>query len=223
MLRFVDVDFGYGALSHFRGINFHLERGRFMLISGPSRSGKTTLVQLIAGQILPDRGEVLVDGESTARSTVSLRRKNLLRRKIGGVGGIYKLLEDRTILENISLVSEISGFSPKEAVKSAREVCRRYHLSHIANAYPDRVSEVEKRNALLARAEAGQANLIVADSPTDGIDPKAARFIDEKLGDLKLAGVSILYLTTTEQLATNSTLASSVDYQLSITETGQIV
>lgn len=217
MLRFVDVDFGYGDLSHFRGVNFHLERGRFILISGPSRSGKTTLVQLIAGLILPDRGEVIIDGESTAQSVRSLNRINRLRRRIGGVGGIYKLLEDRTILENISLAAEISGALPKDAVQSAREVCHRYRLSHIANSYPSRVSEVEKRNTLLARAEAGQANLIVADSPTDGIDPKSARFIDDRLGELQLAGVSILYLTSADGPATG------VDIRLTITETGQLV
>lgn len=221
MLKFVDVDFGYGALSHFHEVNFHLKRGQFLLISGSSRSGKTTLVQLIAGLILPDRGEIIIDGEATTDAVRSMGRLNRLRRKIGGVGGIYKLLEDRTILENIALAAEISGLTPREAYKTARETCHRYHLSHLSGAYPDRVSEVEKRVALLARVEAAKANLIVADGPTDGIDPKAARFIDEKLGELRLAGVSILYLTAAKQI--DSLLDSEIDRHLTITETGQIV
>ncbi len=167
-----------------------------MTVSGPAKAGKTTLVQLITGLVLPDEGEVLIDGESTSESASSTAKLRQLRRKIGGVGGIYSLLGDRTILENIALAAEIAGRPARAARKMAFETCRRYRLNHVASHYPDMISEVERRAAQIARAETARKGLIVADSPADGLDTKSARFINERLSAVHLAGVAILYLTS---------------------------
>lgn len=196
MIEFLDVDFSYDGQKVFSGLSFHLEHGKYMVISGPARSGKTTLIQLIAGLFQPNDGEIFIEGEPLSRLVASRRRLREVRRKIGGVGGVYKLLSDRTILENIALAAEIGGLPAKAARKCAMEAAGRYHLSPVARNYPDAVSEVERRAALLARAEAARKNLVVADAPTDGLDQKSARFINERLAALHLAGATILYLTT---------------------------
>ncbi len=196
MIRFNEVEFAYDGRPLFSGLSFHLPRGEYLVISGAARSGKSTMVQLIAGLLFPRAGEVLLDGEPTdsaARSVVRLRE---MRRKIGGVGGIYSLLTDRTILENVALSAEIAGLPFRTARKNAREACAKYRLSHLMGKYPDRISEVERRATLLARAEAARKNLIVADSPTDGLDERSASYINDRLAALRLSGVSILYLTS---------------------------
>lgn len=196
MIEFRDVEFAYRGRPLFSGLSFHLTRGEYLVISGPARSGKSTMVQLIAGLLLPRVGEVLLDREATDTAVESSVRLRNLRRKIGGVGGIYSLLSDRTILENVALSAEIAGLPSRMARKRALEACAKYRLTHVARNYPDRVSEVERRGALLARAEAARKNLIVADSPADGLDDHSASYIHDQLAALHLAGVSILYLTS---------------------------
>jgi len=196
LIRFKDVGFSYGNQKIFSNLTFHLERSGYMVISGPARSGKTTLVQMITGIALPDAGDIMIDGEYIEDIAGSNTKLLHLRRKIGGVGGVYSLLGDRTVLGNIALSAEIAGFPARAARKKALEACGKYRLIHIAGHYSGMISEVERRMAQIARAEAARKNLIVADSPTDGLDPKSARFINERLASLHLAGVTILYLTT---------------------------
>jgi len=196
MIEFKDVEFAYRGRPLFSGLSFHLRKSEYLVISGAARSGKTTMVQLIAGLLRPQAGEILVNGEAIDAAIRSSDRLRDMRRKIGGVGGIYSLLTDRTILENVALSAEIAGLPSPAARKNALEACAKYRLTHIAGNFPDRVSEVERRGALLARAEAARKDLIVADSPTDGLDERSASYIHEQLAGLRLSGVSILYLTS---------------------------
>lgn len=196
MIKFESVDFSYGSQPLYSQLSFHLQKGRYLVLSGPARSGKSTLVQMIAGMLMPDAGEILIEGEDLATIIKSRKMMRDVRRKIGGVGGIYSLLTDRTILENVALSAEIAGYPSRIARKNALEACSKYRLSHVASHYPSMVSEVERRAALLARAEAARKNLIVADAPTDGLDEKSAQFIHDRLSALRLSGISILYLTS---------------------------
>jgi ABC-type ATPase involved in cell division len=196
VIEFNQVGFGYGNQTLFSMLSFHLHRGQYLVLSGPARSGKSTLVQMIAGLIVPDDGEIIIDGRDLTTIVRSHKKLRDLRRRIGGVGGIYSLLTDRTILENVSLSAEIAGQPSRVARKNALEACGKYLLSHVTSHFPDMVSEVERRAALLARAEAGRKNLIVADAPADGLDEESAQYIHDRLTALRLAGVSILYLTS---------------------------
>ncbi|MFH1699752.1 MAG: ATP-binding cassette domain-containing protein [Candidatus Zixiibacteriota bacterium] len=196
MLSIKDVCFSFGHQEIFNGLTFELKRGNYLVISGSDRAGKTTLVKMLTAMILPDSGEILIDGEfldEIARSKTRIRK---LRQKIGGVGGVFSLLNDRTILENVSLSAEICGIPARKARKYAVEACCKFRLSHVMSYYPDAVSKVEQRMALLARAAAARKELIIADAPTDGLDESAAGFINERLQALRLSGISILYLTT---------------------------
>lgn len=196
MIEFNRVNFSYGNQPLYSQLSFHLQRGQYLVLSGPARSGKSTLVQLIAGMLIPDDGYIMIEGIDIMSIMKSKKALRDVRRKIGGVGGIYSLLTDRTILENVALSAEIAGYPSRTARKNALEACSKYGLSHVASHYPDMVSEVERRAALLARAEAARKNLIVADAPTDGLDDQSAKFIHDRLSALRLSGISILYLTS---------------------------
>lgn len=196
MIRFEAVTHTCGNLPLFSNLTFHLPRGGFMVISGPARSGKTTLAQLIAGVVQPDQGEIHV-GDVFLRSAAKAAGKlRAVRLEIGGVGGIYSLVGERTVMENIALAGELAGIPPRAARKSAMELCSKYRLNHVARQYPHLISEVERRAAQIARAEGGRRRLVVADGAADGLDEGAARFLNERLGALHLGGVTILYLTS---------------------------
>lgn len=196
MIQFKNVNFSHGQTMLFSRLSFHLQKGKYLVISGPARSGKTTIVRLITGQVIPGGGEIFMNGDLFDAASLSRRRLREFRRPIGGIGGIYSLVSDRSVLENVALLCEISGMPAKQSRKVAMEACSRYRLSHLAGHLPGQISEVERRAALLARAEAAHKSLIIADSPTDGLDPESAQFINDRLAALRLAGVSILYLTS---------------------------
>ncbi len=196
MIQLDRVSFSYGGLKVFENLAFSLGRGEFVVISGPARSGKTTLVQLICGLIMPESGDIMIAGDSIRQAGRSRSKLRGLRRRIGGIGGIFALIGDRTVLENIALPLEISGTPFRAARKAAVEACGRYRLSHVAGRFPAMVSEAERRLAQIARAETTRKELIVADSPADGLDTASARFINERLTSLHLAGASILYITS---------------------------
>jgi len=196
LFEFRDVDFSFGGQAVFTKLSFTLDYGEYLVISGPARSGKSTLTQMIAGLIKPQDGVFLVSNEAVEEIIASPRSLRRYRRRLGGVGGIYQLLSDRTVMENICLAAEIAGCSTAQARRQALSAGTKYHLSHIANHYPDMISEGEKRAAQIARAEAARKEIILADSPTDGLDAKSARFINERLTAYHTAGATILYLTS---------------------------
>lgn len=195
VVEFKNVSLLFGGAPLVRNLNFRLERGGYLVVSGPTRSGKTSVVRLLTGLAVPDSGEITVCGEHPYYLLLSPRKLRRLRKLIGGVGGIYTLLHDRTVLDNVALSAEVAGISPRAARRAALAVCGRYRLSHVAGHYPGSISEAERRAALLARCEAGGKNLIVCDSPADGLDSTAANFLHERLAALHLSGASILYLT----------------------------
>lgn len=196
MIEFRDVDFSYRNQRIFNGLSFTLGKAEYLVISGPARSGKTSLVQLISGLKTPDFGDLLIDDDPIEDIVSSARRLRNHRRRIGGIGGIYSLVTDRTVIENIALSAEISGTPSGMAHRQALAASSKYRLSHISSHYPDMISAVERRAAQLARAEAARKELIIADSPTDGLDEKSAAFINERLAAYHLAGAAILYLTS---------------------------
>ena len=196
MIEFKSVNFSHGSTTLFSHLSFHLEKGKYLVISGAARSGKTTLVRLIAGLNIPSGGEIYIAGEPFMAATDSRKKLRDIRRLLAGVGGIYTLIEDLTIFDNILLLCEIAGINYRVAHRSAMEACSRYRLMHAARQYPSQVSEVERRTTLLARAEAAHKSLIIADAPTDGLDPESAAFIHDRLALLHAGGVTILYLTS---------------------------
>ncbi len=196
MIQCRAVEFAYQSVKIFSGLTFHLPRGGYLVLSGPARSGKTTLVRLMAGLIFPRQGEISIAGISLRDGGHSAARLRRVRRETGGMGGIHTLLGDRTVLENITLGAELAGVAPRAARKSAMELAGKYRLNHVTRQYPHMISEVERRAAQLARAEAGRRPLIVADAPADGLDEAATAFLHERLAALHLAGITILYLTS---------------------------
>ena len=143
-----------------------------MALRGESGSGKTTFLNLIAGILAPDSGQVKIDGaEMTALS--ESRRDRLRADKLGYIFQTFNLLQGYTVLENVVLGM---SFGPRGADRAhAREVLQRVGLGHRLDHFPQQLSTGQQQRVAVARALANRPKLVLADEPTGNLDRKHAR------------------------------------------------
>ncbi|QIK56438.1 cell division ATP-binding protein FtsE [Erysipelothrix sp. HDW6A] len=157
-------------------INLDVNQGEFVYIIGPTGSGKSTLIKLLDGEEIPSSGTVTVGKFNVGK----LRHSKVphYRRNIGVVFQDFKLLERRTVFENIAFALEVVN-TPRAKIRSrVREVLRLVDLSDKANAYPLELSGGQQQRVAIARAIANKPQLLIADEPTGNLDPeKSAEII----------------------------------------------
>jgi cell division transport system ATP-binding protein len=194
-LRHVSKVFGEGpaqvpALSD---ISFAVEKGEFVVLSGPSGAGKTTLLRLLYRDELPSEGEIEVgDFDVTA-----LRRSQVsrLRRSIGVVFQDPRLLDGRTVFENVAFVLRVLGTPRQEIMSRAFAGLKAVGLSARAQAYPHQLSQGEAQRASLARALVKSPALLLADEPTGNLDDDMQAEILDLLKDIWVQGTTVLLAT----------------------------
>jgi len=165
-----DVHFTRGSKVIFRGLNFDVPRGKVTTILGPSGTGKTTLLKIIGGQLKPNKGEVLVDGQQVAR----LRRRDLytLRKRMGMLFQSGALLTDLTVFDNVAFPLRAHTDLPASLIQHL--VLMRLHAVGLRGArslYPAELSGGMARRAALARALVLDPMMIMYDEPFTGQDP----------------------------------------------------
>ncbi len=181
-------------------VSFTVERGEFVVLSGASGAGKTTLLRLLYRDELPSEGEIEVaDFEVT-----ELRRSEvpLLRRSIGVVFQDAKLLEGRTVFENVALVLRVLGTRRREVRPRVLASLKAVGLSARAQAYPHQLSQGEAQRAALARALVKSPALLLADEPTGNLDDDMGAEILELLKDIWSRGTTVLLATHQARVAT---------------------
>ena len=151
---------------------FALAAGEQIAVRGESGSGKTTFLNLVAGILAADAGQITVDGESmTALSEP--RRDRLRAGKLGYIFQTFNLLQGFTVLENVMLGM---SFGPRGADREhAREMLERVGLGHRLNHFPRQLSTGQQQRVAVARALANRPKLVLADEPTGNLDRKHAR------------------------------------------------
>ena len=150
-------------------INLEVKPGEFVYIIGPTGSGKSTLIKLLDGEEKPTKGEVLVSGFNVGK----LRHAKVpfYRRHIGVVFQDFKLLESKTVFENIAFALEVVNKPTSEIRVRVREVLRLVGLSDKTNAFPRELSGGQQQRVAIARAIANRPTLLIADEPTGNLDP----------------------------------------------------
>ena len=131
-------------------INLNVAKGEFVFLTGISGAGKSTLLKLLYGALKPSRGQILIDGENIIRLPAS--QIPFLRRKVGVVFQDFKLLPNRTVLENVALTLEVLGWGKKDIGKKVYHVLKQMGLEHKINSTPLRLSGGEQQRVALARA-----------------------------------------------------------------------
>jgi len=174
-------------------VTLHIEKGEFVFLVGPSGSGKSTFIRLLLKEIQPDRGRVIVGGRDLA--TLRSWKVPYLRRNIGCVFQDFKLLPNKTALENVMYALMVTGNATAASKKRALEILNLVGLSSKADNYPHQLSGGEQQRVSIARAFVNHPPLLVADEPTGNLDPDTSLGIMQLLYRINKTGTTVLMAT----------------------------
>jgi cell division transport system ATP-binding protein len=174
-------------------VSVEIDKGEFVFVVGPSGSGKSTMIRLLLKQEEASRCDVFVAGKNLSKIT-SFKVPHL-RRNIGTVFQDYKLLQDKTVFENVSFALEVIG-KPKHVIdQRVPEILEYVGLGDKLNAYPDELSGGEQQRVSIARACVNRPLVLLADEPTGNLDPNTSVDIMRLLDKVNRIGTTILMAT----------------------------
>ena len=195
MIEFKNVtkqfeDAGNIALSN---ASFTIENGEFVFLVGSSGAGKTTITKLLMRETNVSEGEIYLDGIDITK--LPDKEIPFLRRKMGVVFQDFRLLEDRTVYENVEFAMRVVGANSREIRKRVPEVLNEVGLNYKAKMYPRQLSGGEQQRVALARALANHPLILLADEPTGNLNPKTAMEIMDILDEINRMGTTIIMAT----------------------------
>src|SRR5690554_4577206 len=175
-------------------IDLIIEQGEFVYIIGPTGSGKSTIIKLLDGEEIPTKGIVEVAGINVGKLKHS--KVPMYRRNIGVVFQDFKLLERKTVFENVAFAMEVVFKTQVEIRKRVREVLDLVGLSDKTTSYPDQLSGGQMQRVAIARAIANKPKVLICDEPTGNLDPEKSRDIVDLLGKINQEeGTTIVMVT----------------------------
>jgi cell division transport system ATP-binding protein len=199
VIRFENVGLRYGLGPEvLRDVDFHLLRGSFHFLTGPSGAGKTSLLRMLFMQLKPSRGLIHLFGQNCA-DLPSPERADL-RRRIGIVFQDFRLLDHLTTWENVALPLRVFGKSEASYRDDVTDLLKWVGLGDRMTAYPEVLSGGEKQRAAIARAVIGKPELLLADEPTGNVDPNLANRLLRLFIELNRLGTSVIIATHDFQL-----------------------
>ena len=195
MIEFVNVrkEFEDSGVIALENANFKIENGEFVFLVGSSGAGKTTITKLIMRETNVTEGEVFLDGIDVTK--IPDKEIPYLRRKMGVVFQDFRLLEDRTVYENVEFAMRVVGASKREIRKRVPEVLSEVGLNYKAKMLPKQLSGGEQQRVVLARALANHPLILIADEPTGNLNPKTAMEIMEVFEEINRMGTTIIMAT----------------------------
>lgn len=199
MIEFNEVskvyDNGIVALNN---ISLRIEKGEFVFLIGPSGAGKSTFLKMIFREEKPTSGQVFID----SRDITPLRRHEVpyLRRNIGVVFQDFKLLNDRTVGENVGFTLQVMGVNPSLINNQVTKVLDQVGLSTKKRMYPTQLSGGEKQRVCIARAIVNNPAILVTDEPTGNLDPYISWEIMKLMIDINSKGTSVVFATHNKEL-----------------------
>lgn len=174
-------------------VNLQIEKGEFVFLTGPSGAGKSTLLKLIFCAEKATDGQILVGGRNTARIRGSA--VPYLRRNIGVVFQDFKLLPQRTVMENVSFALDVLGTPRQLAREKVQRMLKLVGLENKAHSYPPKLSGGEQQRVVIARALVNDPTILLADEPTGNLDPKLAMEIMDLLNEVNVRGTTVVVAT----------------------------
>lgn len=197
MIKFENVtktyDVSAGETHALNNLSLTIAKGEFVFIVGRSGAGKSTLTKLLIGELTPTAGDVFIDGICVNK----LKRKEIpyLRRKIGMVFQDFRLLENKTVYENVAFALEIIGATKRQIRRKVPEALSRVGLASKAKNFPGELSGGEQQRVAIARAIVNNPGLIIADEPTGNLDPANSSDIINMLLEINRSGTTVLVVT----------------------------
>jgi cell division transport system ATP-binding protein len=183
----------HGEVVALNDVSLTVEEGAFMILTGPSGAGKSTLLKLIFAAEQPDAGRIMLFGRDISR----LRRSSIpyLRRNVGVVFQDFKLLPDRTVLENVMIALEIRALPRRLMRERAADALAAVGLAWKLEVTPRTLSAGEQQRVAIARALVGEPAILLADEPTGNLDPQLTQDLLLLFADVHRRGTTILLAT----------------------------
>lgn len=199
MVHLQDVYVVYGGeTAALDGVSLDVEAGEFVFLVGPSGSGKTTIMKLLSGEIRPTDGVVEVNGFNT--TTMKRRDIPKLRRSLGVVFQDFRLIENKTVYDNVAFAMRVTGASAKEIRKRVPHVLELVGLDGCEKRLPQELSGGEQQRVAIARALANNPQMIIADEPTGNLDPAKSLELMLLLERINEMGTTVIVVTHEKEL-----------------------
>lgn len=174
-------------------LSLHVDRGEFLFVTGKSGSGKSTLIRLLTMETRATEGRILVDGRDLSK--MKKREIPVYRRSLGIVFQDMKLLEDRTVFENLAFVREVIYGRRRDTGRRVASMLSFLGLSRLHQRYPQQLSGGEKQKIVLARALMNDPAILLADEPTGNLDPNASAEVMDLFELVHRRGMTVLTAT----------------------------
>lgn len=204
MIRLIDVHKEYdNGTKALKGVNLRIDDGEFVFLVGPSGSGKSTVIKLITGEIAATEGRLMVNGYNL--SNIAPRQIPYMRRTLGIIFQDFRLIEKKTVYENLAFVMRAIGASTRELRRRIPYVLQLVGLDQKADRYPGQLSGGEQQRVAIARALVNNPSMIIADEPTGNLDPQRSLEIMMLLERINELGTTVLVVTHEEELVNKFT------------------
>jgi cell division transport system ATP-binding protein len=174
-------------------VSLKVDKGEFVFLIGPSGSGKSTFMRLLLAEDTPTAGEIQVSKFHVNK--LSGRHIPKLRQVIGCVFQDFRLLQQKTVFENVAFALEVIGKQSDTIKKVVPEVLDMVGLSGKANRMPSELSGGEQQRVAIARAFVNRPLILLADEPTGNLDPETSREIMDLLDRINRTGTTVLMAT----------------------------
>ena len=192
MIRLKNVEMEYdNGTRAIRGITMTIEDGEFV-------SGKSTIIKLLTGEVVPTAGRIMINGFSITK--ISGRQVPLMRRTLGVIFQDFRLIEKKTVYENLEFVMRAVGARPRDIKSRIHYVLDLVDLEKKAYSYPTELSGGEQQRVAIARALVNNPETIIADEPTGNLDPERSLELMDLLVKINQLGTTVVVVTHEKDL-----------------------
>lgn len=216
MIEMMNVTKKYNkGITAINNLSIQIKDGEFVYVVGPSGAGKSTFIKMMYREEKATKGRIRVGKYDLMK--IKDRQIPFLRRYVGVVFQDFKLLQNKTVYENVAYAMEVIEKSPREIKRRVQEVLELVNLKHCVDNFPNELSGGEQQRVAIARAIVNTPGILIADEPTGNLDPDTSMEIMDILERINEQGTTIVMATH------NSQIVNEKKHRVIAIENGQIV
>ena len=216
MIEMMNVTKKYNkGITAINNLSIQIKDGEFVYVVGPSGAGKSTFIKMMYREEKATKGRIRVGKYDLMK--IKDRQIPFLRRYVGVVFQDFKLLQNKTVYENVAYAMEVIEKAPREIKRRVDEVLELVNLKHRMNNFPNELSGGEQQRVAIARAIVNTPGILIADEPTGNLDPDTSMEIMDILERINEQGTTIVMATH------NSQIVNEKKHRVLAIESGQIV